>query len=82
MIQAGGTVLTADGTPLPGAWVRVETPAGDGVPTTHTTRQGRFLVDRFPAGHYRRRARVTGLGERIRKFDVPGPAGRYDITFG
>lgn len=81
LIQIGGTVLTADGTPLPGAWVRVETPAGDAVHTTHTTRQGRFLVDRLPAGHYRCRARVTGLGERIREFDVPGPAGGYDITF-
>lgn len=81
LIRIGGRVLTAGGAPIPGAWVRVETPAGDPVHTTRTTPQGHFLVDRLPAGHYRCRARVTGLGERTREFDVPGPAGGYDVTF-
>ncbi|MFI8535789.1 Pvc16 family protein [Streptomyces aquilus] len=81
LIRIGGTVLTVDGTPIPGAWVRVETTSGDPVHTTRTTPEGRFVVDRLAAGRYRCRARVTGLGERIREFDVPGPAGGYDVTF-
>ncbi|MER6425926.1 Pvc16 family protein [Streptomyces sp. NPDC001137] len=81
VIRIGGTVLTADGAPIPGAWVRVETTAGEPVHTTHTTPEGHFLVDRLPAGRYRCRARVTGLGERIREFDVPGPASGYDVIF-
>ncbi|WP_214102588.1 Pvc16 family protein [Acrocarpospora catenulata] len=77
----GGTVRDASGAPIPGAWVRIETPDGSPVHTAETTSQGRYTVDRLPAGRYRCRVRATGLGERVREIDIPGATDDYDVTF-
>nr|BFD94103.1 hypothetical protein KitaXyl93_54630 [Kitasatospora sp. Xyl93] len=81
MVRIGGTVLDTAGAPIPGAWVRVETPNGSPVHTTETTAQGRYTVDRLAAGLYRFRVRTTSLGERVREIDVPGSGDGYDVTF-
>jgi len=81
LIRIGGVVLDAGGVPIPGAWVRFETPDGFPVHTTETTAQGRYTVDRLAAGRYRCRVRVTGLGEREREIDAPGAGDGYDVTF-
>ncbi|SDL95212.1 Pvc16 family protein [Nonomuraea jiangxiensis] len=82
VFHIGGSVLDAGGVPVPGAWVRVETPDGSPRHTTETTVQGRYTVGRLTAGRYRLRVRVTGLGERVREIELPGAAGDHDVTFG
>ncbi|MEU6716708.1 Pvc16 family protein [Nonomuraea sp. NPDC046802] len=81
VIRVGGTVLDATGAPIPRAWVRIESPEGAGLRTTETTAQGRYLAERLPAGRYRLRVRVPGLGERVRDIDVPGAGDDHDVTF-
>ncbi len=84
-IQIGGHVLNAGVTPpvpVPGAWVRLETSAGDALQTTHTDDLGRFTFGELHAGQYQLRARAVGLGEtQPRTVEVPSPSGEYDLRF-
>jgi Pvc16 N-terminal domain/Carboxypeptidase regulatory-like domain len=80
--RIGGTVSDPAGAPVPGAWVRVETPDGATQRTVTTTESGRYVADRLRAGRYRVRVRVAGLGEQAREIDVPGEGDGYDVTFG
>lgn len=72
-IQIGGTVTDAAGTPVAGAWVRLD----DRV--TRSDEQGRYTFLRLPAATYRLRVRAPGFAEATREIDVPGTGG-YDVT--
>jgi hypothetical protein len=83
-IQIGGHVLDATQAPpapVPRAWVRMETLAGERLQTTETNDLGRFSFGELRAGRYRLRARAAGLGETTRDVDVPSPTGEYALRF-
>ena len=76
--QIGGSVLDAQGEPVPGAWVALETRAGDRLLTVTANTLGRFDLDPVAAGLYQLRARAVGLGERVTEIVVPSPSGEYE----
>lgn len=95
-VRIGGHVRdalapAADGTPSPvtGAWVVLETPAGRRVALTRTNASGEFQFGELTPGDwprglpgtYRLRARTTGYADVVRDVDVPSPSGEYDLLF-
>lgn len=85
-IQIGGHVINAKvnpHVPVAGAWVGLETTAGELVQTTETNEQGRFTFNNLQVGRYRLRVRAVGWGELTppRVVDVPSPTGEYDLHF-
>jgi Pvc16 N-terminal domain/Carboxypeptidase regulatory-like domain len=80
-IQIGGTVQDPAGEPVPGAWVRLETPGGGALETTETNELGRFTFGALRTAPYRLRTRAAGLGEQVRDVAVPSDTGEYDLRF-
>jgi len=87
-IQICGSVLDTghplpDGTPAPviGAWVRLETVAGDVVQSTSTGDLGRFSFGWLRGGQYRLHAGDVALGEKSRQVTVPTETGEYDVLY-
>lgn len=80
-VQIGGVLLDQLGDPVPGAWVRLETPLGAALAVTGSDAAGRFTFDGLSVGAYRVRARVAGLGETSDDVTVPSPAGGYEVKF-
>jgi hypothetical protein len=80
-IEIGGTVFDAS-TPVPGAWVRLETPAGDAISTTESNPLGRFAFSGLRPGQYRLRWRAGPHPESPpRNITVPSETGEYDLRF-
>ena len=80
-VQIGGRVLDKAVT-VPGAWVRLETTAGEPLQTTETNELGRFTFSDLRPGLYQLRTRATRLGEVERKnVEVPTNTGEYDLIF-
>lgn len=79
LVAIGGHVRDGDGDPIPGAWVRLETPAGVAVQTAGTNGLGRFTFVGLSPEQYLLRARAPGLQEQSRQITVPEPSGEYDI---
>lgn len=87
LIEIGGSVLDTlaplpDGSPSPvvGAWVQLQTVAGDALQYTTSDADGHFLFERLHADQYRIRAGAAGIGERSRIVSVPSETGEYDIA--
>jgi hypothetical protein len=90
-IQIGGRVLDAtnldpetdEPTPVPGAWVRLETPAGEPLQTTETNGTGQFTFSGLQAGNYQLNWRAEGfpLPANPEPIEVPSPTGGYDLSF-
>lgn len=85
-IQIGGHVLDATvdpPAPVAGAWVQLETPAGQRLQTATTDKQGRFTFLRLRAGNYQLSWRAEGfpLPAGPRPIMVPSPSGEYDLSF-
>jgi hypothetical protein len=83
-IQIGGHVLDATvnpPVPVAGAWVRLETAAGEPLQTTESDQLGRFTFGDLRAGRYKLRTRVVRLGELELPIDVPSLTGEYDLRF-
>lgn len=78
VIDVGGHVLYS-GDAVGGAWVRLETPAGDLLESTITDDKGRFKFKRIAAQTYVFRAGATGVGADERQLVVPSPYGDYDL---
>ena len=87
-IEIGGSVSDAshplpDGSPSPvvGAWVRLETPAGALVQGKETDADGRFIFRRIRASSYQLRSGAVGLGIKTRLIDIPSETGEYDLRY-
>ena len=84
-IQIGGHVLDTTGaTPVPvaGAWVQLETPAGQPLQTATTNDLGRFTFNKLRPGPYVLRWRAGAFAEPApRPIEVPSPSGEYDLKF-
>jgi hypothetical protein len=84
-IAIGGRVLDATQTPpvaLSGAWVRLESPAGEPHATTRTDASGRFVFGDLAPGDYQLRWRAGPRPEpNPRPVTVPSPTGDYDLEF-
>jgi hypothetical protein len=57
----GGTIETAGGLPIPGAWVALETPVGLRLDEQHATEDGRYVFAGRPPGDYRVAVRADGF---------------------
>jgi hypothetical protein len=84
-IQIGGHVLDDSvdpPAPVAGAWVRLETPAGELLQTTTTDELGRFTFMRLQSGAYQLNWRAAGyaLPAGPRPITVPSPSGEYDLS--
>lgn len=80
-IEIGGTVFDA-ADPVPGAWVRLETPTGVPIGTTESNRFGRFAFRALRPGPYRLRWRAGRHPEPPpRPITVPSSTGEYDLRF-
>jgi hypothetical protein len=87
-IQIGGQVLdtanplpNGDPSPVQGAWVMLENPAGDQLQLVHTNARGRFTFRDLHPGNYRLRSRAEGFAEILRVIEAPSPTGEYDLRF-
>jgi hypothetical protein len=78
-IDVGGHVLDPLGVAVGGAWVRLETAAGDLLQTATTDEHGRFVFTRLGSQPYVLRAGATGIGGDAQPIDVPSPTGKYDL---
>ncbi|MBT1090311.1 Pvc16 family protein [Streptomyces sp. Tu102] len=77
-VDFGGTVRDRAGSPVAGAWIRLD-PSGR---TETSDADGRFRFTRIvPATGSTLRARATGLGDVSRSLDVPEQSGEYDLQF-
>jgi hypothetical protein len=84
LLQIGGVVRGQDGTPIPDAWVRLETAddAPTALQTTRTDDLGRFAFAGLRAGTYRLRARAAGRGEApALVVEAPSESGTYDLEY-
>ena len=87
LAEIGGVVRDSTGTPVAGAWVRLEAPPaapgieGQAVGVDTTDDLGRFHFDGLRRDHYLIRARAVGLGEATLDAAVPSPTGSYLVTF-
>jgi hypothetical protein len=87
-LRIGGHVRDAlaprdDGSPSPvtGAWVTLETPAGKRMALVRTDAEGRFQLGELQPGTYRLRARTIGHADVVRDVTVPSETGEYDVLF-
>ncbi|MBK1699390.1 Pvc16 family protein [Thiococcus pfennigii] len=80
-VQIGGVLRDGVGQGIAGAWVALETSAGEPLQTATTDADGRFTFGGLAPGNHRLRARATGLGETTRDAVLPSPDGNYDLTF-
>ncbi len=82
-LQIGGVVLDVTSPPLelpiPGAWVRLETPGGDLLQVAETNELGRFTFERLRERQYRLRTGAPGIGAGQRLVTVPSESGEYDV---
>jgi Pvc16 N-terminal domain/Carboxypeptidase regulatory-like domain len=78
-VDIGGTVLAAAGTPALGAWIGLESGAGELLQLAISDGSGRFTFSGLDFGTYRLRARVAGRPEAARTVDVPSVDGTYDV---
>ena len=68
--------------PIAGAWVQLETLAGDRIALVRTDARGGFTFERLQAMQYRLIARADGLApDQVRVVDVPSETGEYDLTY-
>ena len=74
----GGTVWDANTPPNPvaSAWVRLNQTGQAYV----TDENGRFLIERIPAGNYTLTVRAVGFQEGSRSVSVPAQTGLYDVN--
>ncbi len=84
--EIGGEVLrtVAPGvtTPLPNAWVRIETIAGVILQRVRSDADGRFVLGMQRPGTYRLVARATGFTpDQQRLVTIPSSTGEYDLVF-
>ncbi len=85
VLAIGGRVLrTADESPIGGAWVQVVGKTPPAITAVRhrviTDADGRFIFSRLPKGSYEIRAVAPGLADKtFPPFDVPHPAGTYDV---
>lgn len=84
-IQIGGYVLDATVNPIvsiSGAWVQLETVAGDPLQTTTTDELGRFSFEQIRPDSYRLRWRARNRTEPPpRLVQIPSSSGEYDLRF-
>jgi hypothetical protein len=83
-IRIGGHLLdatVAPPVPVSGAWVQLESLAGEALETSETDEQGGFTFTGLRAGQHRLRARATGFVETSREIEIPSPSGEYDLKF-
>ena len=80
-VQIGGTVLDPAGSPVPRAWLRLETQLGVALEVTGSDADGRFSFDGLRPGTYVVRARRPTLGEAQATLTVPSPTGGYEVQF-
>jgi hypothetical protein len=74
----GGTVRGGDGTPVPNAWVVL-----DSLPALFVTdANGRFQIDSIRSGSHTLTARAAGFLDGSRDIQVPEPSGNYDLVLG
>ena len=79
-IEIGGHVIErASLEPVPAAWVRLESRAGEPLQTTESDPGGRFTFAEIAAGEYALRVRAAGFAEAVRDIEVPSPTGEYDV---
>jgi hypothetical protein len=79
-VEIGGEFGSAQDGPLPGARIILETEAGVVADETRTDAAGRFTFPGLVAGTYTLRGYAQGYPPAAETFDVPSPAGRYDLT--
>lgn len=84
-VQIGGTVLDAaqnPAVPVPGAWVQLQTAAGEPLQTASADNQGRFSFLGLQPGNYQLAFRAQGHNlPGPRAISVPSPSGEYDLRF-
>ncbi len=78
LLDIGGTVLDGS-SPVRGASVRLESPAGALLQSATSDELGRFRFARIGSQPYVLRAWATGVGDDERDVDVPSPSGEYDL---
>jgi hypothetical protein len=81
-IKIGGHVLDATRNPpvpVAGAWVRLDTAAGEPLKTTRTNSAGRFIFDDLRPGAYQLEGRAAGFAPVVRAIQAPSPSGEYDL---
>jgi hypothetical protein len=72
----------AAATPVPGAWVRLETPGGAHVQEGRADGDGHLVFADVPAGSYVLRARATGLNSpTAQTIQIPSANGGYRVRF-
>lgn len=77
----GGAVRDALGTPVPLAWLRLETAAGIELLTTTADSAGAFRIAGLAPGAYTLRFASPQHGAQSRAIAVPSPSGEYDLVF-
>ena len=66
---------------MAGAWVQLESPAGQVALTTHSNDEGEFMFVRIDTGRYALRSGGPAGGAAfVSDVDVPSPTGRYDLS--
>ncbi|MBL8298420.1 MAG: DUF4255 domain-containing protein [Rhodanobacteraceae bacterium] len=88
LVEIGGRVVDSthplpDGSPspLPGAWVTIETMLGKRLQLTRCDAFGRYTFATLRDGDYRLRASTETLGQVVRDIHLPSPSGEYDLSF-
>ena len=84
VIQIGGHVrdaTQAPAAPLAGAWVQIQTPAGEPIESLQTNGLGRFTFGGLTRGQYRLETRAGAFAPLQRLIDVPSASGEYDLEF-
>ena len=81
LVQIAGQVLNAFEEPVAGAWVRLESTAGEGLQTASSDDQGRFDFDGLAPGAYQLNWRAVGyaIPAAPRPIEVPSLEGEYDL---
>lgn len=80
LVEIAGTVSTAAGTAVDGAWVALTAPTGDLAGVVITGADGRFAFARLePGAGYSLRVRASGMQETTKPVGVPSPTGSYDV---
>ena len=74
MAMLGGVVTAEDGTPIPGAAVRLESSALQGSREVTTSQTGRYFLAALPPGDYRVRFAASGMQEVSRTVTLTAAA--------